>query len=106
MTLDLTVQRGAPLAQQRFTWRELAGALPISKLDDDAYTRVRVILVNGIMSDALRFKHIASRIDEALRLPLAEVRAVEQHMQTTINWLLPARRQPAPPLRSADGRAG
>ena len=48
MTLDLTAQRGTPLSQQRFTWREIAGALPISKLDDDAFTRVRVILMNGI----------------------------------------------------------
>jgi hypothetical protein len=94
VTLDLTAQRGTPLSQQRFTWREIAGALPISKLDDDAFTRVRVILMNGIMSDALRFKHIASRLDGSLRLPLAEVRRVEQHMQTMINWLLPADQSP------------
>ena len=94
MTLDLTAERGVPLDQQRFTWREMAGALPISKLDDDAYTRVRVILMNGIMSDALRFKHIASRLSDPLRVPLAEIRAVEQHMQTTINWLLPPDQSP------------
>ncbi|MDB4971154.1 MAG: hypothetical protein JWN44_6843 [Myxococcales bacterium] len=94
MTLDLTAQRGTPLDQQRFTWREIAGALPISKLDDDAFTRVRVILMNGIMSDALRFKHIASRLNGPLRRPLAEVRRVEQHMQTMINWLLPADQSP------------
>ncbi|HEY1586041.1 MAG TPA: hypothetical protein VGH63_10165, partial [Polyangia bacterium] len=94
MTLDLTAQRGTPLSQQRFTWREIAGALPISKLDDDAFTRVRVILMNGIMSDALRFKHIAGRLDGSLRLPLAEVRRVEQHTQTMINWLLPADQSP------------
>ncbi|HWE27459.1 MAG TPA: hypothetical protein VHB97_05620, partial [Polyangia bacterium] len=80
--------------QQRFTWREMAGALPISKLDDDAFTRVRVILMNGVMSDALRFSHIASRMNAPLRLPLAEIRRVEQHMQTTINWLLPADQSP------------
>jgi hypothetical protein len=94
VTLDLTSARGTPLSQQRFTWREMAGALPISKLDDDAFTRIRVILMNGIMSDALRFKHIASRMNDALRLPLAEIRRVEQHMQTTINWLLPADQSP------------
>lgn len=94
MTLDLTAQRGVPLAQQRFTWREIAGALPISKLDDDAFTRVRVILMNGVMSDALRFKHIVSRSNGELRVPLAEVRRVEQHMQTMINWLLPADQSP------------
>ncbi len=94
MTLDLTAQRGTPLAHQRFTWRDMAAAPPISKLDDDAFTRVRVILMNGIMSDAIRLKHIMSRANEVLRLPLAEVRRVEQHMQTTINWLLPPDQSP------------
>ena len=35
------------LAKQRFTWKELVQR-PYSKLDDDAFTRVRVILMNGI----------------------------------------------------------
>ena len=60
VALDLTAERGTPLSQQRFTWRDLAGGPPISKLDDDAFTRVRVILMNGIESEALRFKHIAT----------------------------------------------
>ena len=94
MTLDLTAQRGLALDQQRFTWREMAASPPISKLDDDAFTRVRVILMNGIMSDALRFKHIANRMNDAIRLPLAQIRRVEQHMQTMINWLLPADQSP------------
>jgi hypothetical protein len=94
VTLDLTSERGTPLSQQRFTWREMAGGPPISKLDDDAFTRVRVILMNGVMSDGLRFKHIANRMCAALRLPLAEVRRVEQHMQTMVNWLLPADQSP------------
>ena len=94
MALDLTSERGTPLSQQRFTWREIAGGPPISKLDSDAFTRVRVILMNGIMSDALRFKHIANRMNESIRLPLADVRRVEQHMQTMINWLLPADQSP------------
>ena len=50
-----TVRRSRhAVSQQRFTWRELAGK-PISKLDDDAFTRVRVILMNGIEMEALRF---------------------------------------------------
>lgn len=94
MTLDLTAERGTPLSRQRFTWRDMAAAPPLSKLDDDAFTRVRVILMNGIMSDAIRVKHIANRMLGPLRLPLAEVRRIEQHMQTTINWLLPADQSP------------
>jgi rubrerythrin len=90
MTLALFEDRGTPIEQQRFTWRELAGK-PISKLDDDAFTRVRIILMNGLESEALRFSHATARMmNGAFRLPLAQVRRVEQHQQTMVNWLLPA----------------
>jgi rubrerythrin len=85
--------RGTPLNQQRFTWRELAGK-PISKLDDDAFTRVRVILMNGMEVEALRFSHAAARFNLDLRRPLAEVRRVEQHQATMVNWLLGADHSP------------
>jgi hypothetical protein len=47
MALDLLKDKGVPLDRQRFTWRELVQS-PFSKLNDDAFTRVRVILMNGI----------------------------------------------------------
>ena len=90
MALDILKEKGQPLDRQVFTWRELAGGPPISKLDDDAFTRVRVILMNGIESDAIRFKHILGRVSRDLRLPLARIRRLEQHQQTMVNWLLPA----------------
>ncbi len=93
MTLSLFEDRGTPLNQQRFTWRELAGK-PISKLDDDAFTRVRVILMNGLEVEALRFSHAAARFNFDLRRPLAEVRRVEQHQATMVNWLLGADHSP------------
>jgi hypothetical protein len=40
---------------------------------------VRAILMNGIELDALRLKHLIARCNADLRLPLAEVRRVEQH---------------------------
>ena len=89
MTLALFEDRGTPLDKQRFTWRELAGK-PISKLDDDAFTRVRIILMNGIEMEALRFQHAAARTNRELRVPLAQVRRVEHHQATRINWLLGA----------------
>lgn len=85
--------KGCPLEQQKFTWREMANK-PISKLDDDAFTRVRIILMNGIESDALRLKHIGARFHGELRLPLAQVRRVEQHQATMVNWLLSADHSP------------
>jgi rubrerythrin len=93
MALDIHKNRGTPIANQRFTWRELVQK-PISKLDDDAFTRVRVIYMNGLENEALRFQHAAARFNQALRLPLAEIRRVEHHQATLVNWLLGADHSP------------
>jgi hypothetical protein len=87
MAFNLFSQKGTPLDRQRFTWREMVNK-PISKLDDDAFTRVRIILMNGIEVEALRFQHAAARMNRELRVPLAKVRRTEQHQATMINWLL------------------
>ena len=93
MALNLLENRGTSLDRQHFTWRELVQT-PISKLDDDAFTRVRVILMNGIENEALRFGHAAARRSLELRVPLAEARRVEQHQATMVNWLLGADHSP------------
>jgi hypothetical protein len=85
--------RGVPLEKQIFTWRDLVQK-PISKLDDDAYTRVRIILMNGIENEAMRFSHACARMNAALQRPLAEVRRVEHHQATMINWLIGADHSP------------
>ncbi|WP_122669247.1 hypothetical protein [Pseudomonas viridiflava] len=90
---NLLDNKGIPLDKQHFTWKEMAGK-PISKLDDDAFTRVPVILMNGVESDALRLKHFGSRFHKALRDPLAQVRRAEQHQMTMVNWLLSADHSP------------
>jgi rubrerythrin len=90
MTLDILNEKGIPLDKQQFTWRELVQT-PTSKLDDDAFTRVRIILMNGLEAEALLFSHATARMMNGdFRLPLAQVRRVEQHQQTMVNWLLPA----------------
>ncbi|RUR09798.1 hypothetical protein [Legionella sp. km772] len=90
---NLLLNKGVPLNKQKFTWKELADK-PISKLDDDAFTRVRIILMNGIELDALRLKHFLARFNKEIQLPLAEIRRVEQHQATLINWLLSADHSP------------
>ena len=93
MALNLLKDKGVPLEKQRFTWKELVQP-PYSKLDDDAFTRVRVILMNGIESEAVRFGHACARMNSDLQLALARVRRVEQHQQTLVNWLNPADQSP------------
>lgn len=82
-------EKGIPLEKQKFTWPDLVRT-PISKLNDDAFTRVRVILMNGIENESWIFQHQFARMNRDMRLPLAQVRRVEQHQQTLVNWLLPA----------------
>lgn len=93
MALTLHDAKGTPIGQQRFTWREMVQK-PISKLDADAFTRVRVILMNGLEADALRTKHVLARLNRELRPHLADVRRIEQHQATAVNWLLGADHSP------------
>jgi hypothetical protein len=93
VALDIFKERGVPLDEQRFTWRELVQP-PYSKLDDDAFTRVRVILMNGIESEQNRFLHALARVNRHLQLPAARVRRAEQHQQTLVNWLNPPDQSP------------
>jgi hypothetical protein len=93
MNPTLFENKGVPLDRQKFTWREMVQK-PISKLDDDAYTRVRVILMNGIELEAHRFQHACARMNKALQLPLAQIRRVEQHQATLVNWLIGADHSP------------
>src|SRR5438067_99313 len=87
MAFSLFDSKGTPVENQRFTWRDMVRK-PLSKLDDDAFTRVRVIIMNGIEIEALAFSHNCARCNMALRLPLALIRRSEQHQATMINWLL------------------
>lgn len=93
MAIDLLRDRGISLEQQKFTWRDLVRPT-YSKLDDDAFTRVRVILMNGIEAEALRFGHACARVNRDLQYASARVRRIEQHQQTMVNWLHPADQSP------------
>lgn len=91
--MDLLANRGVPIDKQVFTWKDMVGK-PISKLDDEAFTRVRVILMNGLELDALRLSHVGARMNGEVRRALAQIRRVEQHQATTVNWLLSADHSP------------
>jgi len=93
MGIDLLRDKGTPVSQQRMSWKDMVGK-PISKLDDDAFTRVRIILMNGLELDSLRTKQVALRMNRDARVQLAELMRVEQHQATTINWLIGADHSP------------
>jgi hypothetical protein len=93
MAINLLQDKGMPLERQRMTWKDMVGK-PISKLDDDAFSRVRVILMNGVELDSVRTKQVALRCDRDARVALAQLMRVEQHQATTINWLVGADHSP------------
>jgi hypothetical protein len=93
MAIDLLQDKGTPLDRQRFTWKDMVGK-PISKLDDDAFSRVRVILMNGVELDSLRTKQVALRFNAEARVSLAQLMRVEQHQATAVNWMLSADHSP------------
>jgi hypothetical protein len=93
MAINLLTDRGQPLERQEFTWKDLVRS-PISKLDDDAFTRVRTILMNGVELDSLRIKQVMLRNNGALRVPIAQLMRVEQHQATLVNWLIGADHSP------------
>jgi hypothetical protein len=93
MAINLLTDKGTPIDQQKFTWKDLVQK-PISKLNVDAFTRIRIILMNGIESETIRFSHSCARMNKNLQASLAKVRRKEQHQQTLVNWLLPADQSP------------
>ncbi|WP_447976528.1 hypothetical protein [Candidatus Nitrospira bockiana] len=93
MPPDLLHDKGTPIQKQTLTWKDMVSR-PISKLNDDAFTRVRIILMNGIEMEALRFSHSCARMNQDLQRSLATVRRIEQHQATMVNWLLPADQSP------------
>lgn len=88
MSLDLIHDKGVPLEKQSFTWDELVPQ-PYSKIDVDAFTRIRVLLMGAVENEAAAFNHLCSRFNQKLELPLGRIRRVEHHQRTLINWLRP-----------------
>lgn len=87
MAINLLQDKGMALGKQRLSWKDMVGK-PISKLDDDAWTRVRIIWMNGQELDSLRTKQAAIRCHREARVQLSQLMRVEQHQATAINWLI------------------
>ena len=65
--------------------------LPYNKMTVDPYTKLRIILMNGIEVEAVLFKHQFHRNcqNNDLRRELALSRRIEQQQQKHVNWLKP-----------------
>ena len=83
-------ERGIPIDKQFRNWSELNGK-PYDALNVPAYTRTRVILMNGIEVEAALFSHNFSRHinDLDLRRELALTRRIEQQQQKAVAGLIP-----------------
>jgi hypothetical protein len=84
-------EKGIPLEKQIRPWKDVA-LPPFRKQEVDAFTRCRVILMNGIEMEAAGFSHAYARVceDVELKKRLAWLRRIEHQQQNTINWLNPA----------------
>ena len=91
MSINPFEQKGVPIEKQYRTWRQIVQK-PYRKQEVDAYTRCRVILMNGIENEAFTFSHAFARMsdDMAVKGALAQIRRVEEQQQTTVNWLNPS----------------
>lgn len=84
-------ERGIPIDKQLRNWSEL-NVKPYKAHDVPAYTRTRVIALNGIEVEAALFSHQFARNTPNLdvKRELALTRRIEQQQQKAVNWLIPA----------------
>ena len=83
-------QKPMPLSDTIMDW-STAYPKPYSKQEADPYTKIRIILMNGIECEAQAFSHQFHRhcMNNDLRRELAMLRRVEQQQQKHVNWLKP-----------------
>lgn len=83
-------QKAVPVKDTIMDWSEMYPN-PYNKMTVDPYTKLRIILMNGIEVEAVMFKHQFQRncSNNDLRRELALSRRIEQQQQKQINWLKP-----------------
>lgn len=83
--------KGRPIEDQYMSWDEMIQA-PFDKNQVDAYTRTRVILMNGIENNSVISSHCMDRTtnNDEIKRQLAAIRRMDSQHQQTVNWLTPA----------------
>ncbi len=82
---------GIPMDEQFMNWNEMVKQ-PFNKDTVDAYTRTRVILMNGIENNSILVSHNLERMigNEEILRQLALLRRADSQQQVMVNWLIPA----------------
>ncbi|MDD2472471.1 MULTISPECIES: hypothetical protein [unclassified Methanoculleus] len=72
-------------------WKDMVPA-PYDKKAVDAYTRTRIILMNGIENNAVLMSHAIERLhpDPEVKRIMSLLRRIDSQQQETVNWLNPA----------------
>ncbi|MCW3999449.1 MAG: hypothetical protein NWE93_04350 [Candidatus Bathyarchaeota archaeon] len=82
--------KSTPLEQQFMNWTALIKT-PYDKDRVDAYTRTRVILMNGIENNSVITSHAIARMtdNDEINRKLAGIRRADSQHQMTVDWLNP-----------------
>lgn len=80
-----------PIEEQFMNWKEIVKA-PYDRNSVDAYTRTRVILMNGIENASVIMSHAMERmtVDPEIKRQMALIRRIDSMQQQTVDWLNPA----------------
>ena len=79
------------MEEQPMNWKDMVPA-PYDKKAVDAYTRTRIILMNGIENNAVLMSHAIERLhpDPEVKRIMSLLRRIDSQQQETVNWLNPA----------------
>ena len=90
MAFNPLEEKGIPVEKQLRSWKEL-NSKPVDKDAVDAYTRCRIIVMNGAEMEAMWFSHQFARHTDNMEIKryLAMGRRIEMQQQKAVNWLLP-----------------
>jgi rubrerythrin len=83
-------ERRIPIEDQFMNWNTMIKA-PYDKDRVDAYTRTRVILMNGIENNSVLTSHAMARMteNEEIKRAMALIRRADSQHQETVDWLNP-----------------
>lgn len=82
--------QGKPIEQQFTNWNNMIKT-PYDKDKVDAYTRTRVILLNGIENNSVITSHAISRMTDnpEIKREMSTIRRADSQHQETVDWLNP-----------------